>query len=276
MLKNNIIHVWQRKGRLLLLLVAFGGTTAPLAAAPAPRKATVKLVAWPLSGKVTSAQGEALPGVTVMVKGTTLGTQTAADGSFSLNVPETSGTLVFSFIGYTTVERPFNGPGTFNVRLADDMKALEEVVVTGYTTQRKKDLTGAVAVVDVQALKSQPAASATEALQGKAAGVNIVNDGSPGSTPQIRIRGYSTINNNDPLYVVDGVPYQGKVSWLNQNDIQSIQVLKDASAASIYGSGPTTGWSSSPPNKARKARPRSPSMLMWAPPPPGQRHFPSF
>lgn len=241
MLKNNLIHVWQRKGRLLLLLVAFGGTTLPLTAAPAPGKVIVKVVAWPLSGKVTSAQGEALPGVTVMVKGTTHGTTTSADGSFTLNVPESSGILVFSFIGYTTVERAFTGPGTFHIRLADDRKALEEVVVTGYTTQRKKDLTGAVAVVDVQALKSQPAASATEALQGKAAGVNIVNDGSPGSTPQIRIRGYSTINNNDPLYVVDGVPYQGKVSWLNQNDIQSIQVLKDASAASIYGSRANNG-----------------------------------
>lgn len=238
---KNTKHSWQHKSCLLLMLVALGGTTLPANAGLLPGKATIKLLAWPLSGKVTSPQGEALPGVTVMVKGTTTGTQTGVDGSFSLQVPENGGTLVFSFIGYVTQEKPFSGPGTFNVRLADDRKALEEVVVTGYTSQRKKDLTGAVAVVDVQALKSQPAASAAEALQGKAAGVNIVNDGSPGATPQIRIRGYSTINNNDPLYVVDGVPYQGKVSWLNQNDIQSIQVLKDASAASIYGSRANNG-----------------------------------
>jgi TonB-linked SusC/RagA family outer membrane protein len=238
---KNYKHSWQRKSCFLLLLVAFGGTTLPSNAGSLPGKVTIKPVAWPLSGKVTSSKGEALPGVTVMVKGTTTGTQTGVDGSYSLNVPENGGTLVFSFIGYVTQEKPFSGPGTFNVRLGDDMKALEEVVVTGYTSQRKKDLTGAVAVVDVQALKSQPAASAAEALQGKAAGVNIVNDGSPGATPQIRIRGYSTINNNDPLYVVDGVPYQGKVSWLNQNDIQSIQVLKDASAASIYGSRANNG-----------------------------------
>src|SRR5215210_3752692 len=163
MIMKNFTHSWQRKGHFLLLLVALGGTTLPAAAAVASRKATIKLIAWPVSGKVTTSKGEALPGVTVMVKGTTSGTQTAADGSYSLNVPENSGTLVFSFIGYNTIEKSFNGPGTFNVSLADDMKALEEVVVTGYTTQRKKDLTGAVAVVDIQALKSQPAASAAEA-----------------------------------------------------------------------------------------------------------------
>src|SRR5690606_35580722 len=112
---------------------------------------------------------------------------------------------------------------------------LDEVVVTGYSAQRKKDLTGAVAVVDIGQLKSQPAASPVEALQGKATGVQIVSDGAPGATPQIRIRGYSTINNNDPLYVIDGVPYEGKLGWLNSNDIESMQVLKDASAASIYG-----------------------------------------
>src|SRR5690606_5021839 len=118
---------------------------------------------------------------------------------------------------------------------------LEEVVVTGYGAQRRKDLTGSVAVVNVDQLKSQPAASAVEALQGRATGVQIVNDGAPGATPAIKIRGYSTINNNEPLYVIDGVPYEGKLSWLNQNDIESMQVLKDASAASIYGSRANNG-----------------------------------
>ncbi len=105
----------------------------------------------------------------------------------------------------------------------------------------KKDLTGSVAVVDMKELKAQPAASPLEALQGKAAGVQIVNDGSPGATPQIRIRGFSTINNNDPLFIIDGMPYQGKLSWLSSNDIESMQVLKDASAASIYGSRANNG-----------------------------------
>ena len=118
---------------------------------------------------------------------------------------------------------------------------METVVVTGYGTQRKKDLTGAVAVVNVTELKSQPAGSAVEALQGRATGVQIVNDGAPGSTPQIRIRGYSTINNNEPLYIIDGIPFEGKLSWLNQNDIESMQVLKDASAASIYGARANNG-----------------------------------
>ena len=121
------------------------------------------------------------------------------------------------------------------IAITEDSSHLDEVVVTGYSTQRKRDLSGAVAVVSVEALKSQPAASAVEALQGRATGVQIVSDGAPGATPQIRIRGYSTINNNDPLYIIDGVPFEGKLSWLNQNDIESMQVLKDASAASIYG-----------------------------------------
>lgn len=111
----------------------------------------------------------------------------------------------------------------------------------GYTTQAKKDLTGAISVVNTENLKAQPAASPIEALQGKATGVQIINDGAPGATPQIRIRGFSTINNNEPLYVIDGVPFEGKLSWLNANDIQSMQVLKDASASSIYGARANNG-----------------------------------
>src|SRR5690606_27360241 len=128
-----------------------------------------------------------------------------------------------------------------NIDLQVDNSNLEEVVVTGYGAQRRKDLTGAVAVVDVAELKAQPAASAVEALQGKATGAQIVNDGAPGSTPSIKIRGFSTINNNEPLYIIDGVPFEGKLSWLNQNDIESMQVLKDASAASIYGARANNG-----------------------------------
>lgn len=239
MIKN--LRSWTRNSCFLLLLTASASKNLPLQAQATSSNSNSKSLTWPLSGKVTSSKGQSLSGVSIVVKGTKAGTQTDADGSYRLNVSEGPGTLVFSFIGYTQTEKPFSGPGTVNVNLEDDSKALEGVLVTGYTAQRKRDLTGAVAVVDMQALRAQPAASATEALQGKAAGVNIVNDGSPGSTPQIRIRGFSTINNNEPLYVVDGVPYQGKVSWLNQNDIQNIQVLKDASAASIYGSRANNG-----------------------------------
>ncbi|MCK7556477.1 TonB-dependent receptor [Chitinophaga sedimenti] len=114
-------------------------------------------------------------------------------------------------------------------------------MVTGYSSQKVKDLTGSVAVVNVNQMKQQPAASPVEALQGKATGVQVVSDGAPGATPQIRIRGFSTINNNDPLYVVDGVPYEGKLSWLSSSDIESLQVLKDASSASIYGARANNG-----------------------------------
>src|SRR5690606_1393921 len=122
--------------------------------------------------------------------------------------------------------------------------------------QQKKDLTGAISVIDVENMKAQPAASAVEALQGKAAGVQIINDGAPGSTPQIRIRGYSTTNNNEPLYIIDGVPFEGKLNWLNQNDIENIQVLKDASASSIYGSRANNGVVIIPTRQGTPGAPR--------------------
>lgn len=193
-------------------------------------------------GRVTDATDNApLPGVSVLVKGSTNGILTDNQGQYALTV-KANDVLVVSYVGYTSQEvRVSSGQTTYNISLQATTSDLDEVVVTGYSAQRKKDLTGAVAVVDVGQLKSQPAASAVEALQGKAPGVQIINDGAPASTPQIRIRGYSTINNNDPLYVIDGVPYEGKLSWLNQADIESMQVLKDASAASIYGSRANNG-----------------------------------
>ena len=196
-----------------------------------------------ISGAVRDqSDGTPLIGVSVLVKGTSIGTITDVDGAFTISLPSPEpATLVFSYVGYNSKEVSATGETMLTVDLQPTTTSLNEVVVTGYSTQRKKDLLGAVAVVDVETIMAQPAGSVTEALQGKAAGVTIVNDGSPGSTPQIRIRGYSTINNNDPLYVIDGVPYQGKVSWLNQNDIESIQVLKDASSASIYGSRANNG-----------------------------------
>ena len=194
-----------------------------------------------ITGKVTGSDDN-LPviGATIKMKGQPQGTMTDASGSFAIKANPTD-VLVISFLGYKTREVPVGTQTSIAVVLEQDANNLSEIVVTGYTTQRKKDLTGAVTVVDVAQLKSQPAASAVEALQGKAPGVQIVNDGAPGSTPQIRVRGVTTINNNDPLYVVDGVPYEGKLSWLNQNDIESMQVLKDASSASIYGARANNG-----------------------------------
>ena len=209
-----------------------------------------------VTGKVTEASGAPLPGVSIVVKGTMIYTITDGDGKFVFNNIENSKILVFSFIGFKQQEVSVAMVNNSTVTMEEETKILDEVVVTGYTTQRKKDLTGSVAIVDVKNLKTQPTASVTEVLQGKAAGVNIVNDGSPGSTPQIRIRGYSTINNNDPLYIIDGVPYQGNLSWLNQNDIQSMQILKDASAASIYGSRANNGVIIITTKKGREGAPQ--------------------
>lgn len=238
MKKNS--HLGRYRSCLVLLLFAFG-VAAPLQAAVARKDISLKAVVWQLSGKVTTSAGDALPGVTVLLKGTTNGTATAVDGSWQLSVPETSGTLIFSFIGYNTVEKNFNGPGTINVALTVDAKTLEEVVVTGYGTQAKKDLTGAVAVVDTKDLLAVPATNVAQQLQGRVSGVNVGNESTPGGGVMVRIRGFGTIGNNDPLFVIDGVPTQGNLNTLNQNDIESIQVLKDASSASIYGSRAANG-----------------------------------
>lgn len=194
-----------------------------------------------ITGKVIAGDDK-LPviGASVKIKNAPGGTSTDGNGQFSLSVnPNT--TLIISFVGFTSKEVAVGNQTTINVTLDPIKNDLSEVVVTGYTSQRKKDLTGAVSVVNIGQLKSQPAASAIESLQGKAAGVAIVTDGAPGSTPQIRVRGTTTINNNDPLYVIDGVPYEGKLSWLSQNDIESMQVLKDASSSSIYGARANNG-----------------------------------
>lgn len=195
-----------------------------------------------ISGKIIDTNdGTALSGVTIKVVGKQTATSTDANGQFQINA-DVNDILEITYIGYkTTRVSVLSSTTNINIELQTDNSDLEEVVVTGYGTQRKKDLSGAVSIVDVNQLKSQPAATAVEALQGKATGVQIVNDGAPGSTPQIKIRGYSTINNNEPLYIIDGVPFEGKLSWLNQNDIESMQVLKDASAASIYGARANNG-----------------------------------
>ncbi|RDV15080.1 TonB-dependent receptor [Pontibacter diazotrophicus] len=194
----------------------------------------------PVSGRITGDDGEGIPGATVVAKGTTVGTATDANGNFTLNVPSESNTLVVSFIGYKTQEVPINNRSTVNVTLATDAQALEEVVVVGYGTQEKKDLTGAVAVVDVSEMTKQPTAQVASMLQGRAAGVTVQGSGQPGAAQQVVIRGLNTFGNNSPLYVVDGVPTQN-INDINPNDIESMQVLKDAGSASIYGSRAANG-----------------------------------
>jgi len=195
-----------------------------------------------ITGKVTDADNNGpIVGAAVKVKGTDRGTSTNDEGQFSLTV-QPKEIVEVSYIGYAPKEFVVdNNQHLYEIALQPSLSTLDEVVITGYSTQRVKDLTGSVAVVDVNGLKQQPAASPIEALQGKATGVQIINSGAPGATPQIRIRGFSTINNNDPLYIIDGMPYEGKLGWLSSNDIESMQVLKDASAASIYGARANNG-----------------------------------
>ncbi|WP_295120714.1 TonB-dependent receptor [uncultured Chitinophaga sp.] len=217
-----------------------------------------------------------VPGVALQIKGTTRGTVTNANGDFQFNA-KPGDVIVVSSIGFTQKEFTVEaGKSTYDQSLATSNSTLNEVVVTGYSSQKVKDLTGAVAVVNVNQMKQQPAASPVEALQGKATGVQVISDGAPGATPQIRIRGFSTINNNDPLYVVDGVPYEGKLSWLSSSDIESLQVLKDASSASIYGARANNGVVIITTKKGIKGPPRVTLDAYYGVQVPQRNRFPEF
>ena len=182
---------------------------------------------------------EPVMGATVLEVGTTNGTVTDMDGNFELTVKK-GATLQFSFVGYTTQQLPASEK--MEVFLSEDSQMLEEFVVTGYTVQRKADLTGAVAVMDMKKPTSEGNPSMISSMQGRLAGVQITTDATPGSGgSQIRVRGMSSINGSDPLYIIDGVPTTENLSSLNPSDIESIQVLKDAASASIYGSRAANG-----------------------------------
>ena len=193
-----------------------------------------------VNGTVTDKSlGEPVIGASVVEVGTTNGTITDLDGNFQLKVKQ-GAKLQVSFVGYLT--ETLDAAANVNVILSEDNELLEEVVVTGYTTQRKADLTGSVAVVSTKRLKTSSDTDPMRALQGKVAGMTITTDGSPASTGTVRIRGIGSINSNqDPLYVIDGVPTTSALNTLNMNDIESMQVLKDAASASIYGSRAANG-----------------------------------
>lgn len=194
-----------------------------------------------ISGVVTDASGETLPGVNITVKGKAEGTQTDFDGNYVINVENTD-TLVFSYVGFKTVEKGVGANTTLNVSLEEDASALNEVVVIGYGSAKKSDLAGAVAQLKPEAFEEQPITRVEDALQGRIAGVNITNtSGSPGADTKIRIRGINSITGaNGPLVVVDGI-FGGDLRTINPNDIASIEVLKDASALAIYGSRGANG-----------------------------------
>ena len=186
-----------------------------------------------VTGRVTE-DGVPVPGVNILLMGTSRGTVTDVDGNYSISVDE-GATLVFSAIGYVTEEIEVGNRSTVDVSFTPDIRSLQEVVVTGYTTQQKKDLTSAVAVIEPEDLLAVAATSVEQQLQGRAAGVMVTNSNVPGQGANVRIRGFGTLGNNDPLYVIDGVPTKDNLANFNQNDIESIQILKDATSASIYG-----------------------------------------
>jgi len=190
-------------------------------------------------GKVVNEKGEVIEGVSVMLKGSKSGSITDTDGMYSITVPD-NGTLVFSYVGFITLEVSVKNQNTINIELKEESKALNEVVV-GYSSQRKRDITGSIVSVDVDELNKVPSPNLAQQLQGRSSGVTVTSDNTPGGEPTIRIRGFGTINNNDPLYVIDGVPTKGGLNNINPNNIESIQILKDASAASIYGSRASNG-----------------------------------
>lgn len=196
-----------------------------------------------VQGKVTDESGNALPGVTVVLKGTSTAAPTSADGTYTLNVPDGSGTLIFSYIGFAPQEVPINNRSTVNVQMGADTEALQEVVVVGYGSQLKKEVTGAVQTISTKEIKDIPVSQVTQKLQGRLAGVQInQTTGKPGQGMSVRIRGQlSVTGGSDPLYVVDGFPITGNIGAINPDEIQDITILKDAASTSLYGSRAANG-----------------------------------
>jgi TonB-linked SusC/RagA family outer membrane protein len=193
-----------------------------------------------IRGKVTTPAGETLPGVAVIVKGTTIGVTTDNNGEFSLSLPADGKVLVFSFVGKKKQEVNIDGRNSVNVKLEDENISLDEVVAIGYGTMKKSDLTGSLSSITSKAIQEHPMTDFSQVLQGRSAGVSVINaTGSPGQAPRIRIRGANSINgSNDPLYIIDGIPGGSDVNPL---DIKSVEILKDASATAIYGSRGANG-----------------------------------
>ena len=192
-----------------------------------------------LTGKITGTDGP-VPGANVVLKGTQTGTSTDANGDFAINVRGANPVLVVSAIGFKTQEIQVGNRSTVNVTIEDDATALSEVVVTGYTTENRRDVTGAVSTVKPAQLKVVPSTNVEQQLQGRVSGVTVITNGQPGTSSQIRVRGFGSFGGNQPLYVVDGVPTQN-ISFLAPDDIESTTVLKDAASASIYGARAASG-----------------------------------
>lgn len=214
-------------------------------------------IAVTVAGKVTDTAGLPLPGVSVSLKGGRAGAITAANGDYSIIIPDDNGTLVFSYIGFETKEVQVAGRTTVNVVLSAAEKNLEEVIVVGFGTQKKSDLTGAVQRADLEAAKDAPNVNIIQSIQGSVPGVNVGQVNSAGSTPSIRIRGTNTIGGNqNVLIVLDGIIYNGSLASINPDDVASIDVLKDASSTAIYGAQAANGVILVTTKKGKSGKPR--------------------
>ena len=234
--------------------IAIGAVPALVNRATAPAASPVPVR---VQGQVIGPDNAPIPGVTVVVKGTTAGTTTDAGGNFTLSLPDANATLVISAVGFVTQEIELQGRTQISVVLRTDVKALDEVVVLGYTSQKKSDLTGAVAQINQKDIASIPVGGVAQIMQGKAAGVAITQaTGAPGENIAVRIRGVGTINDNDPLYIIDGVPTKDGINQISPNDIESINVLKDASSAAIYGARASNGVVIVTTKRGKSGKPR--------------------
>ena len=221
---------------LTLTLTVFGSNAYCLGADDLKLNSDNTLQQIRVTGVVTDAQGEPMPGVAVQIEGTTLGTFTDVNGRYTLEVPGADAVLAFSFVGYKHHMEPVNGRSVIDIMLEESMEALDEIVVVGYGTVRKSDVTGAVASVRADAIKNVSTTDAAAALQGKASGVQVLtNSGAPGQAATIRVRGYSSNSGNiGPLLIVDGLKVDN-IQYLDPSMIESIEILKDAASAAIYG-----------------------------------------
>lgn len=209
-----------------------------------------------IAGVVSESTGEILPAVNIIEKGTGNGTVTDLNGNYEITVSNREAILVFSYIGYLSQEITVGSQTIINLVLEQDISSMEEIVVIGYGTVKKKDLTGAVSVVNTESFKDVQSLSVGDALQGLASGVTVRSNGNIGSEPNIKIRGIGNISNNNPLYVIDGFITTGGIRDLNVNDIASVQILKDASAAAIYGNRAANGVIIITTKKGQKGEPK--------------------
>lgn len=217
------------------------GVTGGLSFCPTTALATVTQQTIKVTGQVVDQDGEPLIGATVRVKGSQTGSVTDFDGNFTIDAPANA-TLVVSYVGYKDREIAVNGRAVIEtIQLESDSQILDQVVVVGYGTQKKADLTGSVSIVNAEEMKRVSNSNISTMLEGKVAGVQITSDGQPGADPAVRIRGIGSFGSTAPLYVIDGVPMGTTIRDFSPNDIETIQVLKDASAGAIYGSRAANG-----------------------------------